>query len=60
MKDLRSCEELTFEIAKKWIFLLELRTDIKSSKEYLLLGGFVRPIGKSKKISELVCFFNRN
>ena len=57
IKFLRSWDELTFEIAKYRIFLLELRIDTKSSKEYLLFGGFVLPIGKSIKISECLCFF---
>jgi hypothetical protein len=50
---------LTFEIAKYRIFLLELRTDTKSSKEYLLFGGFVLQMGKSIKISLCSCFFRR-
>jgi hypothetical protein len=51
---------LTFEIAKYRIFLLELRIDTKSSKEYLLFGGFVLSMGKSIKISEFSCFLRRD
>src|SRR3989344_4858679 len=52
----KSLGDSTFEIAKYSIFGCECIIGIRSSKEYLLLGGFVLPIGRSRKIICLLCF----
>jgi hypothetical protein len=42
------------------IFKWEFKIGSRSSNEYELLGGFVRLIGKSRKILCDECFFSNN